>query len=537
MALSLSRTFPVSCHPLEHILHYLNYCDPIEASAATTRDGRKLHGAVDFGDGHKAKRVGNGGSMSRAAKERQLMKSLPPMPSIGDDGSVVLTGKLAGNASMLELERMLSLDLAESGSSAGSSAAAPSTAATAGQACAMCGATFIDMSLFGAHVATCFGPAPGAGPAPSLVGDDSDDGLADMILGGPAPVAALDEMSALERELAMMSAGASGDGDDDVSDVRDAFYGTEEDDLANPMCVFAFSCSTRCSLAVHSLRITSLTDNLFFSLSPPAHRHPDRFADLPAHLLPTNLASMPRRVDGKLIIPDDGSGGAGRRGEDFDDGPGKQKSASSRFDKEAEEWAAFQEELSDYDEGDGFVRARYKLTEAGSLEAAEEDAREAVLSNMSNAEIDKEHNIYIDPRDDDLNSLVNGRLAAYNLSYDEDEVDVPLIVALLSHICEGKCGDGAVLVFLPGWAEISQISDFCAADIVMGDPSRVKVMQLHSQIQIKQQREVFNHMPKGVRKVVLSTNIAGAFRGLHILVSSPVSLSLSLSPSSLAAVH
>ena len=219
---------------------------------------------------------------------------------------------------------------------------------------------------------------------------------------------------------------------------------------------------------------------------------------------------MPRRVDGKLVEVERAVRARGR--DDFDDGAGAGGGGggapASKLDAEAEEWAAFQEDLSDYDEGDGFVRSRYKLTEAGSAEAEAEDVRDALMSSMSNAEIDRKHNIFIDPKDHELDSLVQGRLAAYNLSYDEDEVDVPLLVALLSHICEGKCGDGAILVFLPGWASISQTTEFLEADVVMGDPTRVRVMQLHSQIQIKEQRMVFNSMPKGVRKVVLSTNIA-----------------------------
>jgi hypothetical protein len=241
------RTFPVSCHPLEHILQYLDYCAPIAVDARSTRDGRQLHGAVDFGDGHKAKRIGNGGNMSRAARERQMMKSLPPMPVVGADGSVNFTGKLAGNASVLALEReLLALGGGEAGEAAGRASSAAPRAAGGGDGalkCAMCGQMFAP-SLFGMHVATCFGPADGAEVEDLAVEGDDDGGLADLILGGAgdaaprgtgaAPAGREGEVSALERELAMMAAGGADAG---AGDERDTFYGDAGDDFSNPMCV------------------------------------------------------------------------------------------------------------------------------------------------------------------------------------------------------------------------------------------------------------------------------------------------------------
>ncbi|CAE7803539.1 unnamed protein product, partial [Symbiodinium sp. CCMP2456] len=40
------------------------------------------------------------------------------------------------------------------------------------------------------------------------------------------------------------------------------------------------------------------------------------------------------------------------------------------------------------------------------------------------------------------------------------------------------------------------------------DPNRYWILPLHSQIRLEQQREVFLKPPPGVRKIVLSTNIA-----------------------------
>ena len=54
------------------------------------------------------------------------------------------------------------------------------------------------------------------------------------------------------------------------------------------------------------------------SVAVRVFRHPDRFADVPAHLLPPDLASMPRRVDGKLVEVERAVRARGR--DDFDDG-------------------------------------------------------------------------------------------------------------------------------------------------------------------------------------------------------------------------
>jgi HrpA-like RNA helicase len=68
--------------------------------------------------------------------------------------------------------------------------------------------------------------------------------------------------------------------------------------------------------------------------------------------------------------------------------------------------------------------------------------------------------------------------------------------------------EGAILVFLPGWDEISTLKDSLLRD---GSPfanKRYRVLPLHSQIAAADQRCVFQNVPEGVRKIVLSTNIA-----------------------------
>jgi ATP-dependent RNA helicase DHX36 len=101
-------------------------------------------------------------------------------------------------------------------------------------------------------------------------------------------------------------------------------------------------------------------------------------------------------------------------------------------------------------------------------------------------------------------------LSDYQLSVDPDEVDVDLIHNLIVWIMKERAIDegseGAILVFLPGWDEISKLRDSLTADYNVCHSA--SVLPLHSMVAPADQRKVFQRPPKGLRKIVLSTNIA-----------------------------
>ena len=94
-------------------------------------------------------------------------------------------------------------------------------------------------------------------------------------------------------------------------------------------------------------------------------------------------------------------------------------------------------------------------------------------------------------------------------AYDEYRIDHALIVKLLEKIAydaQHKDFSKAILVFLPGIAEIRQLND-----MLVGHPSFSKgwrVHALHSTFSSEDQQAAFEVPPKGVRKIVLATNIA-----------------------------
>ncbi|NWR58465.1 DHX9 helicase, partial [Bucorvus abyssinicus] len=88
----------------------------------------------------------------------------------------------------------------------------------------------------------------------------------------------------------------------------------------------------------------------------------------------------------------------------------------------------------------------------------------------------------------------------------EKETSFELIEALLIYIKTLKV-PGAVLVFLPGWNLIYKVQKHLEMNPHFGG-HQYRILPLHSQIPLEEQRRVFDPVPPGVTKVILSTSIA-----------------------------
>ncbi|EFJ19934.1 hypothetical protein SELMODRAFT_177444 [Selaginella moellendorffii] len=89
----------------------------------------------------------------------------------------------------------------------------------------------------------------------------------------------------------------------------------------------------------------------------------------------------------------------------------------------------------------------------------------------------------------------------------EDVIDYELLEDLIMHINE--TGDpGALLVFLPGMPEILQLLDRLMVLKTFSGPAAEWLLPLHSSVAPADQRKVFQVPPRGIRKIVLATNIA-----------------------------
>ncbi|KGL99604.1 ATP-dependent RNA helicase A, partial [Charadrius vociferus] len=88
----------------------------------------------------------------------------------------------------------------------------------------------------------------------------------------------------------------------------------------------------------------------------------------------------------------------------------------------------------------------------------------------------------------------------------EKETPFELIEALLIYIKTLNV-PGAVLVFLPGWNLIYTMQKHLEMNPRFGG-RQYRILPLHSQIPLEEQRRVFDPVPPGVTKVILSTSIA-----------------------------
>ncbi|XVE75856.1 hypothetical protein DITRI_Ditri12bG0125100 [Diplodiscus trichospermus] len=87
------------------------------------------------------------------------------------------------------------------------------------------------------------------------------------------------------------------------------------------------------------------------------------------------------------------------------------------------------------------------------------------------------------------------------------QIDLGLVEATVEYICRHE-GDGAILVFLTGWDDISKLLDKIEVNSFLGDLSKFLVLPLHGSMPTINQREIFDRPPPNKRKIVLATNIA-----------------------------
>ena len=95
-----------------------------------------------------------------------------------------------------------------------------------------------------------------------------------------------------------------------------------------------------------------------------------------------------------------------------------------------------------------------------------------------------------------MNSLAN---------FDENEIPNELIITLVRQI-DAHEGEGAILIFFPGWGDIVKVYDELKA---LPEAKRWQLHGLHGQLPTSEQRAVFKRPPNGIRKIVLLNSHGG----------------------------
>ncbi|KAK3157762.1 hypothetical protein QOZ80_2AG0127610 [Eleusine coracana subsp. coracana] len=87
------------------------------------------------------------------------------------------------------------------------------------------------------------------------------------------------------------------------------------------------------------------------------------------------------------------------------------------------------------------------------------------------------------------------------------ELDLSLVESTIEYICRYE-EEGAILVFLSGWDEISKLLDKIKGNSFLGSSNKFLALPLHGSMPTVNQREIFDRPPANMRKIVLATNIA-----------------------------
>ncbi|XP_066567383.1 3'-5' RNA helicase YTHDC2 [Amia ocellicauda] len=135
------------------------------------------------------------------------------------------------------------------------------------------------------------------------------------------------------------------------------------------------------------------------------------------------------------------------------------------------------------------------------------DLLESYTSSLEAGDLDESS--LVQAQSGDMSAEDQELLKVYHHSFDDERVDLDLIMHLLYNICQTS-DEGAVLIFLPGYDEIVGLRDrILYDDKRFADYSqRFQIFTLHSNMQTSDQKKVLKNTPAGVRKIILSTNIA-----------------------------
>jgi HrpA-like RNA helicase len=106
-------------------------------------------------------------------------------------------------------------------------------------------------------------------------------------------------------------------------------------------------------------------------------------------------------------------------------------------------------------------------------------------------------------------------LKEYQGMHNDEQIDNFLLLETIRYINQSSYGDGAILVFLPGWQEISELSVLLESTPPFSNRNKFWILPLHSGIPSKDQRRVLQRPPTGIRKIVLSTNVSSILPKVH----------------------
>jgi hypothetical protein len=161
------------------------------------------------------------------------------------------------------------------------------------------------------------------------------------------------------------------------------------------------------------------------------------------------------------------------------------------------------QDYEDYDVDEAQEAVNFQFQDVFAYQSAQdvEEATSSKWDGVGEFQTDVEQEV-------ELSAKQEKYLKHYQTIHDDDQIDTTLLLEVLHYINKSSFGEGAVLVFLPGWQEISEVNLLLESTPPFNNRSKFLILPLHSGIPSVDQRKVLRRPPQGVRKIVLSTNIA-----------------------------
>ena len=124
-------------------------------------------------------------------------------------------------------------------------------------------------------------------------------------------------------------------------------------------------------------------------------------------------------------------------------------------------------------------------------------------------EHEKEYKDFIAPYLRDISDRYSRNTIQSLTCPNSEDINIELIATLI-HYIHNQQKEGAILVFLPGWSDISDLNKLLTKNsrFRFQNQNSVQIHPLHSMMPTINQKKIFNKPPKGVRKIVIATNIA-----------------------------
>ena len=110
--------------------------------------------------------------------------------------------------------------------------------------------------------------------------------------------------------------------------------------------------------------------------------------------------------------------------------------------------------------------------------------REQARKDQEEAEAKEKYILELEAR-----RMYSGRVIDSLRNHDETQIDLELIMEVIKHICSSM-GEGAILIFLPGWDTISKLHDMLKASPVYRSSRNYLVIPLHSLMPTSTQQSV-----------------------------------------------